>query len=73
LPSRSPLGRPPASLPTPARRGRRTQQAQSKEDKKRVRELKAGLQRKEKALSETVALLVLRKKSPSDLGSNEED
>lgn len=51
----------------------RNQQAQSKEDKKRIRELKAELQRKEKALAETAALLVLRKKVQAIWGDNEED
>ena len=46
------------------------QQAQSKilkvlaqKDKKRIRELEVDLRRKEKALAETAALLVLRKKA----------
>ena len=58
-----------ASAPQQAR----NQQAQSKEDKKRIRELKAELQRKEKALAETAALLVLRKKVQAIWGDNEED
>ena len=58
-----------ASAPQQARH----QQAQSKEDKKRIRELKAELQRKEKALAETAALLVLRKKVQAIWGDNEED
>jgi transposase-like protein len=58
-----------ASAPQQAR----NQQAQSKEDKKRIRELKAELQRKEKALAETAALLVLRKKAQAIWGDNAED
>jgi len=37
-------------------------QLESKKDKKRIRELEKELTRKEKALAETAALLVLRKK-----------
>ncbi|MFO7921555.1 MAG: IS3 family transposase [Nioella sp.] len=46
-----------------ARLGRAT-----KEEKKRVRKLEQDLARKDKALAETAALLVLRKKAPGDLG-----
>jgi hypothetical protein len=35
---------------------------QAQKDKKRIRELEKDLRRKEKALAETAALLVLRKK-----------
>ena len=51
----------------------KTQQAQSKEDKKRIRQLEKELQRKEKALAETAALLVLRKKVQAIWGDKEED
>ncbi len=46
---------------------------QSKEDKKRIRELEKDLNRKEKALAEAAALLILRKKVRAIWGSNEED
>ena len=46
----------------------RSQQAQSKEEKKRIRQLEKDLQRKEKALAEAAALLILRKISAGDLG-----
>ena len=46
---------------------------QSKEDKKRIRELEQDLNRKEKALAEAAALLILRKKVRAIWGSNEED
>jgi transposase len=39
----------------------RGQQAQSKEEKKRIRQLERDLQRMEKALAEAAALLILRK------------
>jgi len=51
----------------------RGQQAQSKEDKKRIRQLEKDLQRKEKALAEAAALLILRKKAQAIWGGNEED
>jgi hypothetical protein len=51
----------------------RGQQAQSKEDKKRIRQLKKDLQRKEKALAEAAALLILRKKAQAIWGDKEED
>ncbi|MCG2606691.1 MAG: IS3 family transposase [Achromobacter sp.] len=40
----------------------------TKEDRKRVRKLEQDLARKEKALAETAALLVLRKKAQANLG-----
>jgi transposase len=43
------------------------------EEKKRAKELEKELTRKEKALAETAALLVLRKKLDAILGENEED
>jgi transposase-like protein len=46
---------------------------QSKQDKKRIRELETDLNRKEKALAEAAALLILRKKVRAIWGSNEED
>lgn len=51
----------------------RGQQAQSKEDKKRIRELEKDLQRKEKALAEAASLLILRKKVQAIWGGKEED
>lgn len=51
----------------------RSQQAQSKEDKKRIRQLEKDLQRKEKALAEAAALLILRKKVQAIWGDKEED
>jgi len=44
-------------------------QAQSKEDKKRIRQLEKDLQRKEKALAEAAALLILRKKAQAIWGT----
>lgn len=46
---------------------------QSKEDKRRIRELETDLNRKEKALAEAAALLILRKKVRAIWGNNEED
>lgn len=43
------------------------------EDKKKIKALEKELSRKEKALAETAALLVLRKKLDAILGENEED
>lgn len=43
-----------------------------KADKKRIRELEKELHRKEKALAETAALLVLRKKFNAHFGLEEE-
>jgi transposase-like protein len=51
----------------------RGQREQSKDDKKRIRELEKELNRKEKALAEAAALLVLRKKAQAIWGNNEED
>jgi transposase-like protein len=42
-------------------------------DQKRLRELERELQRKEKALAETAALLVLRKKAEAIWGDREDD
>ncbi|MBC2582277.1 transposase [Clostridium sp. DJ247] len=43
------------------------------EDKRKIKSLEKELSRKEKALAETAALLVLRKKLDAILGENEED
>ena len=51
----------------------RGQREQSKEDKKRIRQLEKELHRKEKALAEAAALLVLRKKAQAIWGDKEED
>jgi len=51
----------------------REQREQSKGDKKRIRQLEKELQRKEKALAEAAALLVLRKKAQAIWGDKEED
>ncbi len=47
----------------------RSQREQSKEDKKRIRQLEKELQRKEKALAEAAALLILRKKAQAIWGA----
>ena len=46
---------------------------QLKEEKKKSKQLEKDLRRKEKALAETAALLVLRKKLDAIFGENEED
>lgn len=51
----------------------RSQREQAKEDRKRIRQLEKELQRKEKALAEAAALLVLRKKVQAIWGDKEED
>ena len=43
----------------------------AKAEQKRIRELEKDLRRKEKALAETAALLVLRKKAAAIWGENE--
>ena len=48
-------------------------QSESKKDKKRIKALEKELRRKEKALAETAALLVLRKKLNALWEENEED
>lgn len=48
-------------------------QAQTKDDKKRIRQLEKELNRKEKALAEAAALLILRKKVRAIWGDKEED
>lgn len=49
------------------------QRAQAKGDQKRIRSLEKELNRKEKALAEVAALLVLRKKVQAIWGGKEED
>ena len=51
----------------------REQQHQSKEDKQRIKQLEKELQRKEKALAEAAALLILRKKAQAIWGDKEDD
>ncbi|CAB3804024.1 hypothetical protein LMG28614_05937 [Paraburkholderia ultramafica] len=51
----------------------REQRHQSKDDKKRIQQLEKELQRKEKALAEAAALLILRKKVQAIWGNNEDD
>ncbi|EPM65229.1 transposase IS3/IS911 family protein, partial [Pseudomonas syringae pv. theae ICMP 3923] len=46
---------------------------QSRKDKKRIQELERELRRKDKALAETAALLVLRKKLNDYWGTVDED
>ena len=46
---------------------------QAKADKKRIRQLERELNRKEKALAEAAALLVLRKKLNAYWGDDSED
>ena len=51
----------------------REQRQHSKEDKRRIKQLEKELQRKEKALAEAAALLVLRKKVQAIWGEQEDD
>ena len=51
----------------------REQRQQSREDSRRIRQLEKELQRKEKALAEAAALLVLRKKAQAIWGDQEDD
>lgn len=46
---------------------------QSKSDRKEIKQLKKDLQRKEKALAEAAALIILRKKAQAIWGEPEED
>jgi transposase-like protein len=46
---------------------------QSKQDKKKIKKLESELRRKEKALAETAALLVLQKKAQALWGESEDD
>ena len=51
----------------------REQRYQSKSDRKEIKQLKKELQRKEKALAEAAALIILRKKAQAIWGDPEED
>ena len=51
----------------------KSQRSQSKDDQKRIRALEKELNRKEKALAEVAALLVLRKKAQAIWGGEVED
>jgi transposase-like protein len=51
----------------------REQRHQSKDDKRRIQQLEKELQRKEKALAEAAALLILRKKAQAIWGDKEDD
>ena len=51
----------------------REQRHQSKDDKRRIQRLEKELQRKEKALAEAAALLILRKKVQAIWGDKEDD
>ena len=52
---------------------KRAQSQHSREDKQKIKKLERELNRKEKALAETAALLVLSKKWEAIWGENEED
>ncbi len=52
---------------------RRVGQADARSDQKKIKQLEKELQRKEKALAETAALLVLRKKANAIWGSGEDE
>jgi transposase len=52
---------------------KKTQSLHRREDKQKIKKLKRELNRKEKALAETAALLVLSKKWEAIWGENEED
>jgi hypothetical protein len=56
----------------PAERNRQ-QREQSKSDRQEIQQLKKDLQRKEKALAEAAALLILRKKAQAIWGEPEDD
>jgi transposase len=51
----------------------REELAQSKGDRKRIKELEKELRRKEKALAEAAALIILRKKAQAIWGDGEDD
>ena len=51
----------------------REEREQSKNDRKKIKELEQDLRRKDKALAETAALIVLRKKAQAIWGAPEED
>jgi transposase len=57
-----------AGMQGPSRRDRKAANIEAR----RVRELERELARKEKALAEAAALLVLKKKSPRDLGDEDD-
>ena len=52
---------------------KKAQAQNSREDKQKIKKLERELQRKDKALAETAALLVLSKKWEAIWGENEED
>jgi len=56
----------------PSRAQRRREQSESRADQKKIKQLEAELSRKESALAETAALLVLRKKANAIWGSGED-
>jgi hypothetical protein len=56
----------------PAERNRE-QREQSKSDRKKIKELERDLRRKEKALAEAAALIILRKKAQAIWGEPEDD
>ncbi len=56
----------------PAERSRE-QREQSKSDRKKIKELERDLRRKEKALAEAAALIILRKKAQAIWGEPEDD
>ena len=49
------------------------QKIQARSDKKRIKHLETDLRRKERALAETAALLVLRKKANAIWGEDEDE
>ena len=51
----------------------RQQHEQSKSDRNEIKQLKKDLQRKEKALAEAAALIILRKKAQAIWGESEDD
>ena len=56
----------------PAERNRELRK-QGKSDRKEIKQLKKDLQRKEKALAEAAALIILRKKAQAIWGEPEDD
>ena len=56
----------------PSRAQRRREQAGARADQKRIKQLETELARKNDALAETAALLVLRKKANAIWGSGED-
>jgi transposase len=51
----------------------RQQQEQGKNDRREIKQLKKDLQRKEKALAEAAAMIILRKKAQAIWGDSEDD